>query len=131
MKVVGARVVSVQRARAARPVTVKFPGAAHVVVRVHEDVTLRRKETLKISREREEVPAGTARAGGSREDGTIKGNQRGRRHWRAFRVQVYCQVLILHFEPCLDAFRTRSDVIISMKNLYNYLFNEESHNFNQ
>ena len=76
-KVIGARVVSVSRTRHQRPVAVKFPGAAHIVVHIHDDVTLRRKETLKIHRDSEAGPSVST---------TIK-SHRGRRNWRCFRVQ--------------------------------------------
>jgi hypothetical protein len=77
---IGGRVVSISRSKANKVTKqVRVPGAAHILMRITEDVTLTKKETLKITWEPREASDGRDKA-----ELLIKGSQRGKQIWRSF-----------------------------------------------
>ena len=84
---IGGRFVSIPRGKTHKMATkmqtakVHIPGAAHIVVRISEDVTLTKKEQLRFTWEPSKETSGIR----EKSELTIKGNQSGKRIWRSFR----------------------------------------------
>ena len=77
---IAGRMVSISRSKASKVTTkVRVPGAAHMLMRIMEDVTLTKKETLKITWEPREAADGRDKA-----EQLIKGSPRGKQLWRSF-----------------------------------------------
>jgi hypothetical protein len=79
---IGGRIVSIARCKASKVTTkVQIPGAAHMLIRISEDVALTKKEQLKVTWESREIQGGRE----NKSELVIKGSQRGKRVWRSFR----------------------------------------------
>ena len=88
---IGGRIVSIARGKASKALTrVHIPGASHMLVRITEDVTLTKKEQLKVSWEPREILGGRDKS-----ELIIKGSQRGKRIWRSFRCPA--DTITLHY----------------------------------
>jgi hypothetical protein len=76
---IGGKIVSIPRTRNAKACCVKIPGASSMIVRLGEDTTLGKRESLRIQSCRDSSsPSSTSN--------TIKGHK-GKRLWRSFMVQ--------------------------------------------